>query len=378
MHICFLTPEYPHPLSKSSGGLGTSIKNLAESLIENGEKVTIVVYGQVENSSISENGIQFHFLKQLHYKVGGWWLYRKYIQTFLNKIIETNQVDLVEAPDWTGITAFMKLNCPLLIRLNGSDGYFCALEGRQQKWKNRLFERIALQSANVLISVSAFTAIKTKEVFNLKRDFTVIPNSIKTDNFVSQDQDKKLNQVLYFGTIIRKKGVLELAIIFNEVHSQRPETELLLLGKDVVDVFENRSTKELFKKRLTNTALKNVFFENEVPYSEVQSIIANSAVVVLPSFAEALPMTWLEAMAMEKAIVTSDVGWAPEVMEHGETGFTVNPKYHLEYAKKIIQLLEDENLAKQMGENARKKVLKEFSAPIIAKRNIDFYRKQME
>ena len=100
--------------------------------------------------------------------------------------------------------------------------------------------------------------------------------------------------------------------------------------------------------------------------------------VVLPSFAEALPMTWLEAMAMEKAIVASDIGWAPEVMEHGETGFTVNPKYHLEYAKKIIQLLEDENLAKQMGENARKKVLKEFSAPIIAKRNIDFYRKQME
>ena len=126
---------------------------------------------------------------------------------------------------------------------------------------------------------------------------------------------KKLNQILYFGTIIRKKGVLELANIFNEVHSQRPETELLLLGKDVVDVFENRSTKELFKKRLTNTALKNVFFENEVPYSEVQSIIANSAVVVLPSFAEALPMTWLEAMAMEKAIVTSDVGWASEVME---------------------------------------------------------------
>ena len=116
MHICFLTPEYPHPLSKPSGGLGTSIKNLAESLIENGEKVTIVVYGQVENISFSENGIQFHFLKQQHYKIGGWWLYRKYIQRFLNKLIKTNQIDLVEAPDWTGITAFMKLCCPLIIR----------------------------------------------------------------------------------------------------------------------------------------------------------------------------------------------------------------------------------------------------------------------
>ena len=144
--------------------------------------------------------------------------------------------------------------------LNGSDGYFCALEGRQQKWKNRLFERIALKSANALISVSAFTAIKTNEVFNLNIDFTVIPNSIKTDDFVPVDQDKNLNQILYFGTIIRKKGVLELANIFNEVHSQRPETELLLLGKDVVDIFENRSTKELFKKRLTNTASKKVIF----------------------------------------------------------------------------------------------------------------------
>ncbi len=92
----------------------------------------------------------------------------------------------------------------------------------------------------------------------------------------------------------------------------------------------------------------------------VRKEIEKASVVVLPSFAEALPMTWLEAMAMEKALVTSNIGWAPEVMIDGETGFTVDPKNHSLYAEKILQLLKDEELARKWEKKRESKLSRSF------------------
>ena len=84
-------------------------------------------------------------------------------------------------------------------------------------------------------------------------------------------------------------------------------------------------------------------------------------------------MTWLEAMATEKALVSSDVGWAKEVMIDGITGFTVDPKEHREYAGKVLQLLNDPVLAKKMGKAAREQVVARFSSEVVVRRNIEFY-----
>jgi len=85
-------------------------------------------------------------------------------------------------------------------------------------------------------------------------------------------------------------------------------------------------------------------------------------------------MTWLEAMAMEKALVTSELGWAKEVMIDGLTGFTVDPKNHQEYAGKVLQLLDDPVLAEKMGKAARERVVAKFSTGVV-ERNIGFYER---
>jgi glycogen synthase len=50
MKIAFLTPEYPHAKTGNSGGLGTSIKNLAIALLDHGISVRVLVYGQKEDA----------------------------------------------------------------------------------------------------------------------------------------------------------------------------------------------------------------------------------------------------------------------------------------------------------------------------------------
>ncbi len=375
MHLAFLTPEYPHSLSTSSGGLGTSIKNMVTALIEREIKVSIFIYGQATDDIFNEGGIKFHLIKQRNYKLLGWYLHRKLLQKYLNKVILEEKIDALEAPDWTGITAFMKLKCPLVIRYHGSDAYFCHLENRPQKKKNFWFEKKALAGADRLLSVSEFTAEKTAGLFGLKKKIEVIPNSVDVAHFCPSNKAVVPNTMLYFGSIIRKKGVLELAAIFNLIVEKKPEARLLFAGKDVKDHTTGRSTKQLILDKLSPAAIKSTTWLGVLPYEKVLAEIATANVVVLPSFAEALPMTWLEAMAMEKALVTSDIGWANEVMIDGLTGYTVDPNDHQKYAGKVLQLLNDPELAKEMGKAAREQVISKFSTEVVVESNIEFYKR---
>ncbi|MFV8226681.1 glycosyltransferase family 4 protein [Christiangramia aquimixticola] len=373
MHIAFLTPEYPHSTCNASGGLGTSLKNLGRSLVQHGIRVSVVVYGQDKKYNFKENGIEFYLIAQKKYKIGGWYLYRKYLQNFLNELSKKENIDLIEAADWTGITAFMKLNVPLVVRMHGSDTYFCALEKRKQKWKNKWFEEKALKNADHLISVSEFTGLKTLELFNLKKNFKVISNGVNLKEFPIEDQNILENQIFYFGSLIRKKGVLELASIFNLLVEIRQDVQLLIAGKDVKDEMEKTSTLALFQSKLTKKAKQNFKYVGEVEYTKIKFYIETAAVVVLPSFAEAFPMTWLEAMAMNKALVTSNIGWAKEIMIDGETGYMVNPEDHELYAEKLLILLGDKTLRNAMGRRSRRRILENFSTEIIAPENINFY-----
>lgn len=375
MHLIFLTPEYPHPEIGRSGGLGSSIKNLAEQLVKEGVQVSVVVTGRDRSSTFAEGEIAFHLLEHKKYKLFGFYFYRKFVEHYLNQLITAAGVDVIEAPDWTGMTAFMKLKTPLVIRFHGSDAYFCKLDGRPQKKKNYWFEKKALHGANHLLSVSAFTAEVTKALFQLKQPITVIPNSIDTTRFQPQPQKELPNRVLYFGTLIRKKGVLELPEIFKRVQQQLPETQFVFAGKDVPDVFTKQSTKAMMLEGMTPETQQQTLFLEELPYDAIREEIAKATVVVLPSFAEALPMTWLEAMAMEKALVTSDIGWAKEVMVDGETGFTVSPKNHTEFAKRILELLQTPELRQKMGRQARQRVVEHFSASVVTLQNIEYYKK---
>jgi len=375
MHLAFLTPEYPHPKTNPAAGIGTSIKNMVTALVEKGVKVSIFIYGQATDEIFTEGGIKFHLIKQRNYKFLGWYLHRRFLQNYLNKAIVKDKIDAMEAPEWTGITAFAKLKCPLVIRFHGSDTYFCHLENRPQKKKNFWFEKKALAGADHLLSVSEFTARKTAALFGLKKKIEVIANSVDVAYFCPRNTAVEPNTILYFGSIIRKKGVLELADIFNLIVAKNPGARLLFAGKDVKDHTTGRSTKQLILDKLSPAAKENTEWLGVLPYEKVLAQISTANVVVLPSFAEALPMTWLEAMAMEKALVTSDVGWAKEVMINGLTGFTVDPIDHTAYAEKILFLLNNPEKAIKMGKSAREQVITKFSTRVLVERNIEFYKK---
>lgn len=375
MHIAFLTSEYPDPrIDSMTGGIGSFVKNFADTLSINGHRVTIFVYSQKHDNSFYDDKITIHTIKKQVLKGTTWWINRKYIERFVNKIIVQQKIDIIEAAEWSGITAFMRFRIPLVVRLHGSDTFFCHLEQRNQKWKNYFFEKKALNSADAIVAVSAFVGDKTKELFGLKKKIKTIYNAIDIKEFNPDHKIIKEKSILYFGAIIRKKGVLALAEIFNKICEIDSTIQLTVLGRDVMDVIEKKSTKHLFEELLTERARKQVNLLDPVPYSEVKKYIRASDVVVLPSFAEAFPMTWLESMALEKKMVTSDIGWAKELMIDGQTGYCCNPLNSNDFAAKIMQLINDAELAAIMGQNARKRIQKSFNQEKAYFENYTFYK----
>ena len=377
MKIAFLTPEFPHPKMGSSGGIGTSILNLSKGLVSQGHEVCILVYGQKEDEFFNENAISYYRIKNVKLKGFSRFLTQKKIQNLINKLVKENKIDIIEAPDWTGITSNIKPKCPVVIRLNGTDTYFCHLDNRPVKFLNKLHEKRALKNADALLSVSQYTADLTNELFSLKLDFTIIPNSIDIDKFVFDDKiEAQEKTILYFGTLIRKKGLLELPLIFNEVYKKNNKVKLILIGRDTSDIISgNTSTWSMMQSLFDADALQNVEYIGSIPYDKIKQHISLATVCVFPTFAEALPVSWIEAMAMQKAIVASNIGWATEVIDDGINGFLIHPKEHKSYAENIDKLLENKELRSKFGIEARKKIEQKFSIDIVAKQSGDFYQK---
>ena len=376
MHIGFLTSEYPEN-NQPTGGIGSSIYHLSQAFLNEGLKISIFIYDQDENSVTENDNLKIYKIKRGHYKFGGFYFYRKHLQNYLNTVIQKEKIDAIEIPDWTGISAFMKLKCPIILKLHGSDAYFCHLEGRKQKAKNRFFEKNAYKNADAIIAVSDFVGNKTNEIFQFNKEYKVIHNLIPLDRFVPNHQNIKPNTMLYFGSIIRKKGVLELAEIFNLVIEKKPETQLILAGRDVIDIFEKESTLNLFRKKLSKNALSHLDYRGVLDYNEIQELIKQVNLVVLPSFAEAFPMTWLETMALEKPLISSNIGWAKEIMIDSKTGYAIDPKAHQVYADRLLKIMDNPELGKNLGKQARTHLTYHFSYKVIVKESIIFYERKI-
>jgi len=377
MHIGFLLTEYPHPkVTSHCGGIGTATHNVVLGLLKKGHAVSVFVYGQDKTETVLENNFTLYKIAKNTYKFAGWYLYRKQLNRFVNSIVLGKKITILEAPDWGGITAFMNFKVPVVLRLHGSDTYFCHLENRRQKWKNYFFEKQAYNKADAVISVSQYTLDLTEQLFKIKKQqAVVIPNGLFLDNFIAIKTKKTVNNtVLYFGSLVRKKGVLELPFIFNELIKINPKAQLIAVGRDVKDAIENKSTLQLFRDRLTKKAQDNFVYKGVLPYNEMNKEIALAAVCVFPSLAESFGMVTIEAMTLKKGIVNTNYAWAKEIMIDGETGFLEDPKNHKAYARKTNILLTDKALCKTLGEKAFLHVTSRFSMKKIIDKNLELYR----
>ena len=106
---------------------------------------------------------------------------------------------------------------------------------------------------------------------------------------------------------------------------------------------------------------------------DIPNVLKSMDVFVLPTFEEALGTSFAEAMAMGKAVIGSNVGGVPEVINDGVNGYLVTPKDPESIATRVIELLQNPQKAAEMGNKGRQIAHDQFSIEHMCQSMLDLY-----
>jgi len=385
LHLVFLTPEYP-PLP--SGGIGVFVRALARLLTAQGHTVTVLGWKDGDARSWEDAGVRVRFLAASRLPGCGWLLNRWRAQQFIRRLVLSEGVDLVEAPDWCGPSAGMRFPCPVVIRCHGSATYFGHLLHERVRFRVRLAERLALRQAASVAAVSRFCADTTAALFGRpptelasatptslpSKTIRVIYNGVDTTRLhVARETEREPGIILYFGTLVRKKGALDLPAIFNRVAASCPQARLRVIGRDNPDRGTGAaSIWQQMQAAFSCEARQRVEYLGPLPHEALQAQIRCAAVCVFPSYAEALPLTWLEAMACGKAIAGYELPWAREAVG-ADAGRLSPPGDTAALADILLGLLANQEVRAKLGVQARQRVEACFSEERMLAETLNWY-----
>jgi glycosyltransferase involved in cell wall biosynthesis len=111
--------------------------------------------------------------------------------------------------------------------------------------------------------------------------------------------------------------------------------------------------------------------------TDMPRVLAQAAIVCLPSYREGMPKTLLEACAASRPIVTTDVPGCREAVRNGENGFVVPPRDPNRLADALGTLLDDPDLRQRMGAAGRARAEREFDVRAVVSRTLALYRELM-
>lgn len=152
-----------------------------------------------------------------------------------------------------------------------------------------------------------------------------------------------------------------------------------LVSKEIPNVLFKLYGPMLDKKyyKTCEDLVKELHVENNFEFSGTTSspemAYNEGDVVMLTSISEAFPFVVIEAMACEKVVISSDVGGTKEVLEG--YGYVIKPKDYQEFADKTIYILQNPNIARQMGLEAREQILTNFTIDDMVANYTQMYKK---
>jgi starch synthase len=180
---------------------------------------------------------------------------------------------------------------------------------------------------------------------------------------------------LFVGRITRQKGLMHLLA----AAEQLPAEAGLVLCAGAADTPAERAQVADAVAELQSRRSGVVWIEQMLPREQLVPLITGATVFVVPSVYEPLGIVNLEAAACGTAVVASDVGGIPEVVDDGRTGLLVHydPEdpagFAAGLAARISELLADPARAAAMGAAGRERVLAEFGWPAIAQQTVQVY-----
>jgi alpha-maltose-1-phosphate synthase len=255
-------------------------------------------------------------------------------------------------------------------------------------------EQTAVNAANAVIAVSSGMREDVLRVYPTvdPNRVHVVRNGIDTDVWYPADAlesspgesvltdigvDRGRPIVAFVGRITRQKGVAHLLAA---AHDFDPDVQLVLCA-GAPDTPEIAAEVSAGVAALSDSRTGVFWVREMLPIGKIREILSAAKVFVCPSVYEPLGIVNLEAMACGTAVVASDVGGIPEVVDDGVTGSLAHydaddrAGYQARLAKAVNALIADPETAERYGRAGRQRCIAEFSWAQIAQQTLEIYQK---
>ena len=244
-------------------------------------------------------------------------------------------------------------------------------------------EQLAINQAAVLTSCSQFLADEVTNKMDEGKPIHVVPNGIDVPLFDRDEgidvhtrfglpKDKKI--IFFANRMEERKGIHIVQEMVQQTLAKYPDIAFAFAGRDLFGYMEKRILPWVKDHQLQS----RFFYLGQITLPEVRACLKKSSIFLIPSLWENCPYSCLEAMTAGRAIVSSDCGGMPELIEHERTGVLAKNGNPASFVAALERMIEDDKLRERCGAAARAEVEKRLTDVAIGKRSIDVYQSHLD
>lgn len=297
-----------------------------------------------------------------------YYLNRKNISNVLSDI----KPDLLHSHGTEFQYAYSSINSkiPVIISLQGIISYLKDYLYNWNKYalkKQTELEKTAIRKSKYFISRTKFSDEYIKKINPDAFIFHI--DEMVNNKFFSVTKEKPGDYLLYVGSVTPSKGIEDLLTAFRDVKKKYYDLKLIIAGE-----YKEKYLNQLKNKFSDLFNSKNILFKGYLNVDELLKLYMAAKIFVFPSHFETTPNVLMEAMAIGLPIISTKTGGIPDMIAHEKTGLLTEIKSPGNLAKLIIRILNEPDLAEELGKNARTEALMRFSERDIVKKTIEVYK----
>ncbi len=357
------------------GGSGVVATELGKGMAQRGHEIHLFSYAPPARLDVFDERVHLHEVEVSSYPLFKYPPYDLALASRLAEVAEDAELDLVHAhyaiPHTIAALLVKDIIAPrpfpVVTTLHGTD---ITVVGQDPSYAR--VTRHALRNSDAVTSVSAYLQAQTEKVFGLERPMHVIPNFVDTQRFrpgrdrnirscFSRGVERVVMHVSNFRPVKRAHLVIEA---FADIAAALPAT-LVMIGDG-----PDRATCEA---RAATLGLKSrVRFLGA--QTDVEHLLPNADLFLLPSEYESFGLAALEAMACGVVPVVTRAGGLPEVVRDGVDGLLIDDDQMESMGSVAAALLPDEERLATMGAAAREAATDRFGREGVVERYEAVYR----
>lgn len=217
----------------------------------------------------------------------------------------------------------------------------------------RIDEKIA--RARFVVSISHFCRSQLM-LFSDQAHWSkisIVHCGVHPENYGRSSDNKSGKRILFVGRLAGVKGVPLLLDAFAAIRHKHPDARLTVVG-------DGEDRDRLEEQAADLEISQSVNFAGYQAQDAVASFLDDADVLVLPSFAEGVPVVLMEAMASRIPVIASRVAGVPELVQDGVTGFVIPPGDLATLKDRLDDLLSNPKECQKMGQTGRDVVVRDF------------------